>query len=229
MSAEKLGGLSNIDPAKVTEITDFDPAMILVAADADEKAERIVEYLASKAGLSIEVVTFTYVPLGNGDEILARSILVPEVQTIAKTSATQVKLPEILEIALKRKVLNLVEYFRKVDALRWSEEVLDRNGGTLRYWVATPDGKSKVIFGMNVGGEKLDSPDGSLDVWFNPDTVAEYSGMSLDATWDQLEEFPVLRKSDTKIYMRVVDPDLAEKLHQLFVRWSSDGSQSVHA
>jgi hypothetical protein len=219
MTTEQLTGLSNIDSSKVVEVTEFDPAMILVSADVDEKAERIVEYLASKAQLSIEVVTFTYVPLANGEEILARSILVPESPLSTRPTTNQMTVQELLQVASGRKVGDLVVLFRKVESLGWWEEPLNTNGGTLRYWVGTPDGKSKVLFGMNVGGEKLSGPEGSLDVWLNPETVAEYSGLSLETTWDELEEFPVIKKSSAKIYIRVTEEAIAAKLYALFSKW----------
>jgi hypothetical protein len=227
MVPEQLALLSNIDATKIVEVTEFDPAMILVAADVDEKAERIVEYLASKAQLSIEVVTFTYVPLSSGEEILARSVLVPETPPATRQATNQVALPELLQVASRRTVEGLVELFRKVESLGWWPESLNRNGGTLRYWVITPDSKNKVLFGMNIGGEKLGSPEGSLDLWLNPDTVAEYSGISLDTTWDELEVFPVIKKSNTKIYIRVADEQIASKLYALFAKWKSTGEQAT--
>ena len=90
MTVEELQALSNVESSKTTSIIDVDPAMIIVAAEADQSVDRIVEYLSSKAQLPLEVVTFTYASMANGKEIIARSILTPDPppgSTVSKNAA----------------------------------------------------------------------------------------------------------------------------------------------
>ncbi len=51
MKVEELKALANVSISELDDVTQMEPEMILVAAQADESAERIVDYLASKADL----------------------------------------------------------------------------------------------------------------------------------------------------------------------------------
>ena len=106
MTVEEVQALNNVDATKAKNIIDTDPAMIVVAAEADQSVDRIVEYLASKAQLPLEVVTFTYATMPGGKEIIARSILTPDPlpgSTVSKNAA-KVTLAELLTIAEERGV-----------------------------------------------------------------------------------------------------------------------------
>jgi len=65
------------------------------------------------------------------------------------------------------------------DAPDWGEEYANTAGGSFRYWARRPDGLSKMVFGINVSGEKLGSAEpGELDVWIRTDKLSEVSGLA---------------------------------------------------
>jgi hypothetical protein len=221
MSIEQLHSLANVSAADLGEVTDFDPAMIVVAAEADEAVERIVEYLASKAQLPIDFVTFTYATLDDGREIIARSILIPEKPVTGSTSTSQITWSELSVIAEERMVSKLVETLSQVASLGWFAEMHRRNGGTIIYWIALPTGGNRVLFGMNIGGEKYDSPEGTLDVWCRPEVVAEYTGLPLGSVQEQLGTFTAINQTDERIYIRLQDQASATDLYELLKKWDA--------
>ncbi len=177
MTVEQLRGLPNVNASEIDRITKSEPAMVLVAAEADESAERIVDYLASKADLKIEVVTFTYATLKDGQEVLARSILTPTAAVPASREASnKITREELFRIADERQVLRFLETLHKFSELGWTVEMFRNNGGQLRYWVRLPgDGSWRVLFGMYVGGEKFSTPEGQLDIWIRPEAVVQFA------------------------------------------------------
>ena len=219
MDIEQIHGLKNVNSAEKSEITDQDPMMILVAAGADPAVERIVGYLTSKAQLAIEVVTFTFVTLEDGQNVLARTILNPETPSVAVEQKTRTTLSELLRIAAGRKVRTLMEILRQVTRLGWQEEPVHVNGGSLRYWITAPDGKARILFGINVGGEKYDTPDGSLDVWIWPDIAAEFSQSSVEEAWTELKQFPTFKNLQKQFFTRIQHEAEAKKLFQVLEKW----------
>ena len=156
---------------------------------------------------------------------MARSILIPDTPSVASGQMTKVTLPELLKIADTRKIRVLVETLRQVTNMGWREDSVHPNGGTLRYWIASPDGRDRVLFGMNVGGNKFKTPEGALDVWIWPETAAEYSGFSIEDIWDQLEEFKSLRASNKRFVTRIKDDAEALKFYNLLAKWDSTNAE----
>lgn len=226
MNIEQLGSLQNVNPADLGEILDFDPAMILVAAEADEAAERIVEYLASKGQLSIEVVTFTYAKLDDGREIIARSILIPESTSAAGGTTNKITRSELFKIAEDRNVLSMVEILHKVTNLGWYEETYSTNGGKIRYSAETPNDGWRVLFGMSIGGVKQNSPEGTLDVWVRPAIVAEYAKLTLEAVLEQTAKFTVINRTDTRLDIRIPDQATASEMYSLLEKWASASAEA---
>lgn len=226
MNMEQLISLANVDIGELSEITDFDPAMILVAADADESSERIVEYLVAKANLLIEVVTFTYATLADGQEIVARSILIPETLPALKAPPIRMNISDILRIAADRKVEVLVEAIRKAKSVEMGEEILPRRGGALRYWVYSIEGNERALFSIDVGGERLNSPEGALDLWFTPQTAADYTGLSLAKTWEALKSFNVVKTTPNRVFLRFTEIAGTDKLVALLNQWNMQNAEA---
>ncbi len=222
---EQLRNLPNVSAIGLAEVTDFDPAMIIVAAEADEPVERIVDYLTSRAQLPIEVVTFTYSTLDDGREIIARQILIPETPANESTGTARISRAELFSIARGREVLTLVEALHKVTALGWPDQRFRNNGGTTRYWVTSPEGNGRVLFGINIGGERLSSPPGTLDVWLNLDVVAKYSETSVESVLELLSSFRVLNQSNKRIDIRISDQGGANALYALLQKWDSTSAE----
>jgi hypothetical protein len=223
ITLEQLRGIVNVNASEIDDVTDLDPAMILVAAQADESAERIVDYLASKGNLRIEVVTFTYVTLEGGHEILARSILVPDPSlTVVTKTTTKITREELFAIAHEKSVLGFVEALHKVTDLGWSVEMFPTSGGKIRYWVKLPtDGSWRVLFGMYVGGDKFNAPNGQLDVWVRPETVVQFSGLPIDKVLDELRKFKIVNEAQTAIVLRLSDEKIAASFYSLLQQWNA--------
>lgn len=222
MSLEQLRGLANFDGTEIGQVTDLDPAMILVAAEADESAERIVEYLASKSQLLIEIVTFTYATLDDGREILARSLLIPE-PTASTTNKASPKITreELFSIAESRGVLSYVEKLHQFTKMGWTVEMFRTSGGKIRYWVKLPTGGWRVLFGVYVEGEIFNSPKGELDVWVRPEAVAEFNGMISDDIIKQIRQFKIKHETPSAITVCLSDEVTASKLYDVLQGWIS--------
>jgi hypothetical protein len=220
MNLEQLANLQNVNAAELGEISDFDPAMILVAAEADEAAVKIVEYLVSKAQLPMEVVTFTFATLLDGQEIIARSILMPETIPSTKQATTNMTMPDILRIAAERKIEHIVAVIRKIKGYDWAEELVPRRRGYLRYWVRTLEEKDKALFSIDIAGERLDSPIGSVDLWFTPEGASEFCGLSSEVVRDELNKFNVVKITSAKVFIRLSTVEDAERLLKLLGEWT---------
>lgn len=216
MDPQELLGLEKIKVEDLKEIVDFDPIMIVVAAEADDATERIVSYLASRAELPIEVVNFTYAKLHDGQEILARLISSPDTPLANKAVKPQSQL-EFAKLAEEQGTQKLVEILRSIKLLDWREHAIKRGGGTLRYWIGTPDG-DKVVFAINVGGGRWHPPQGSLDVKLYPEVLSDSSNLSIEDVWEQLRTFPVHKESNKGIVLRFSDGPTVERL----LKWLQD-------
>jgi Endonuclease NucS len=226
MTVEEVQALSNVDATKAKNIIDVDPVMIIVAAEVDQSVDRIVEYLASKAQLPLEVVTFTYATMPSGKEIIARSILTPDPvpgSTVSKNAA-KVTLADLLAIAGERGVSEIVQSLHKVVALDWSPEMLHSSGGLIRYWVNLSSGGWRVIFGMYIGGEKYDSPNGQLDVWIRTEIVTEFTGIRAKEIKNQLKQFTIHHETETTMILRIGDADTSAKLLALLQQWDAEAA-----
>jgi hypothetical protein len=201
--------------------------MILVAAQADESAERIVDYLSSKANLQIEVVTFTYATLGDGQEILARSIITPDPPTPALTKpAAKITRDELFGVAEERQVLGFVETLNKVTELGWFVEMFSISGGQIRYWVKLPaDDTWRVLFGMYVGGEKFSTPRAQLDIWVRPKIVVQFSGVTIESVVGELRRFEIVNETNTAIVLRLKDQQAVSALDALLHMWITKSTE----
>lgn len=229
LTIEQIRSLTNVDGAKVGDITDVDPTMIIVAAETDQSVDRIVEYLASKAELPMEAVTFTYATMSDGKEIIARSILTPEPipgSTVSKNAA-KITLTELFSIAEERGVLDIFKILHQVATLGWSVEMFRVNGGQIRYGVGLAAGPRRVLFGMNIGGEKFGAPEGQLDAWVRPEIVEEFTAVPLDQVRSELKQFTVHREMQMGTILRIGDTEVASKLYELLQRWDSMGKATA--
>lgn len=227
MSAEQLRSLVRVDAGKIRDGDPFDPAMIVVAADADQAVERIVKYLADKTKLPLEVVTFTYATMSNGKEIIGRSILTPEGSIGPRNTerAARLTIPEMLRVAEGRGVLDSFRTLHEMEAQGWYPEMFDLNGGQIRFWVKLSSGSWRVLFGMYVGSEKYDSPRGDLDVWVRPEVASEFSGLKLEEVQNELRTFKLHRETQFNAVLRIGRPEDASQLRELFLQWTTLNAQ----
>jgi len=178
--------------------------ILLVASRLDASAERIINYLAQRYSVNINAVFFRYTKLTNGAEILARSVLVAEsVIEQGKPPRRKTKLADLLSVAAARNITSMVESFRnllnKDQEYVW-EEVTSTYGGSLRNWRKNTEGKGKMVFGINVSGQRRNTPAGELDVWIPKSALGQVLGLPEQPVKDLLMNLPVLEMnaSDNK-------------------------------
>lgn len=147
--------------------------ILLVAAGLDSSAERIVNYLAQRHSVDINVVFFNFCQLSDHKEILVRSVLVPESATPSKPgNRSNFTLGKLLAMAEENKTSELVKICREVGSEGvWQERCEDTAQGSFRYWTY-----GKMVYGVNASGRLADAPTGTLDIWLRTGKLAELTG-----------------------------------------------------
>lgn len=209
--AQDVGELADLKTSRLL--------LILVAAEADSSAKRIVSFLASSTAFEIEIVTFTFARLPDGREIVARSVVVAET-TPASLEPIRTSESDIIELARTRGVKTYLDILNQVSSRNWKTyEVVSAYGGSVRYWVALPDTNGKVIFVANVGGKLFNSPIGALDLWVWTEVAARYGQTTSEAVIKGLEAFQCLKQTPNRFFLRIASDAMAQKFFSLLLRW----------
>jgi hypothetical protein len=195
--------------------------IVLAAPRLDASAERIIDYLASRHEVSINAVFFKYVKLASGEEILARSVLVPDaVETGHPPPMPQPPIADLLAIADSRKVRALVDICRGMSVV-WDEWQSNQWGGSFSYSLTAPVGW-RMLCRTNVAGNKRSSPEGTLDVWIWFKNVAEVTGLDPEMIGNMLaHDHPQLAAFEKYRIIRLTTSDQAGKLVQQLKAWVS--------
>jgi hypothetical protein len=208
--------------ADLPEITPQNHCIMLVGSGFDTASERIINYLAQRYSVNINAVFFRYAKLANGEEILARSVLVPEsamkpgIGSHRKFSAA-----ELMNMATPRQVVPMVEPLRalaKDEKYVW-EDPATAYGGSFRFWRKNVDGKSKMVLGINVSGERRGTPIGKLDLWMPIGSLAEVLGMAESEANQLLQKLPVLEIAGGDRILRLADRNAAEAVAKQLRDW----------
>lgn len=88
-------------------------------------------------------------------------------------------------------------------------------GGSFRCWRKSPDGKSadgnwRMVLGLNISGQRKQTPDGQLDIWLPVASIAAVSETSIEEVQHALTQLPVYAKEAVDWIVRVKDEDQAE-------------------
>lgn len=209
---------------KVPAIAPQNHRIILVAARLDSAAERIVKYLSERHGLDINAIFFKYAKLNNGQEILVRSVLVPdEVRTTRTSGRYKRTASELLTIAAEKQVTSLVEICRQMSTL-WEEQGAGSYNGSFRYWGETRTSKWKMVFGINVAGGRFDPALGELDVWIPTASLAEVTGVKEETIRRKLEtEHPLKEAQPTDCIVRLQNSKQADNFVRQLKNWVAAG------
>lgn len=203
--------------------------ILVVASRLDAAAERIINYLAQRHGINLNAIFFCYAKLPTGQEILARSVLVAEsvLEPIA-VSKRRPTVAELLAVAASRQVLPMAEAFRSLgkDDEYASEEAANAYGGSFRYWRRNADDRSKMVLGINVSGQRNDSPVGQLDIWIPVPTLADVLGVSDVQAREMLAELPVLEMEKWDAVVRLKDQRSAEQASKQIGDWLEKAQES---
>lgn len=202
------------------ELNPEDHKILLVAASLDVGAERIISYLARKYSVDINAVFFKYAKLKSGEQILVRTVLVPD--QIFKPGHKKPTPQELLDVAAEKGSRELVEVCRDLvkEEYLW-EEPSRAYGGSFRFWGhREKGGKHRMVMGLNIAGDRCSPLKGELDVWIPVKSLAEISDrdeMTIRKVLQQYSQVEIHSVLDVVIRLKSnVD---AEKLVTQFKKW----------
>lgn len=123
--------------------------------------------------------------------------------------------------AAARHVTSEVEALRELakNDEELSEEPASSYGGSFRYWRKNTDGKAKMILGVNVSGERRDTPQGQLDIWVPANSLAQVLGIPEQQAKDLLRKLPVLDMKTSDCIIRLQNHQAAQLVAKSFREW----------
>jgi hypothetical protein len=127
---------------------------------------------------------------------------------------------ELMTLAAKRNVEKLTTTLLKLEQpldCVWSEPSR-AYGGSFRCWRKTVDGRGKMVIGLNISGQRKQTPEGQLDVWLPVPSIAAVTDTSVEDVRQALEPLPVYMKENIDLVIRLKSESDAE----LVVRVLSD-------
>lgn len=99
-------------------------------------------------------------------------------------------------------------------------------GGSFRCWRRGPDGKPRMILGINISGERKKASTGQLDIWLPIPSIAFVSGASIDVVTHLFDPFTKILEGDIDWIIRIRNEDearqLAMTLSEFFEKFPGD-------
>jgi hypothetical protein len=210
--------------AEMPDILPQNHKLLLVASRLDSSAERIVNYLWERYGVEFNVFLLKYARLAGGQEVLVRTVLLPESTRPPKGSRLRQTVESLLTLAADRNVEQLVEVCRSVSGM-WVEEPSNAYGGSFRYWA-----NRKMVFGVNVAGMLAQAPIGELDAWVRPHDLSEVTGVAEGSIRQKLRDtFSVVKEQKDRWGVRLSSRDEAERLVAQLRSWVEEGGAEMSA
>ena len=103
----------------------------------------------------------------------------------------------------------------------WQEQRTKTYGGSFRYWAEAPDGYDRMVYGVNVAGERMRTPSGELDVWFPTKRLSECTGIEESEIRRLLtSRHPQLVAQPTDCIIRLKNTEEADRLIQQLKAWA---------
>jgi hypothetical protein len=68
--------------------------------------------------------------------------------------------------------------------------------GSFRCWRRAPDEKWKMVLGINVSGQRRQTPEGQLDIWLPVQSIATVTGAPVEEVRGALSKLPVYAKEN---------------------------------
>ena len=101
------------------------------------------------------------------------------------------------------------------------EQAAGTYGKSFRYWAKGPQG-SRMVFGVNVSGERRNAPPANLDVWIPTGGLAEVAGMPVESIRDAISQrHPVQHSTDFDIVLRLQSVEQVQVLVDELKGWAS--------
>lgn len=119
---------------------------------------------------------------------------------------------ELMALAARRDVENFAIILLKLEQpLKevWSEPSRTY-GGSFRCWRKTVEGKVKMVIGLNISGQRKQTPEGQLDVWLPVPSIAAVTDTSVEEVRKALEPLPVYVKENVDLVIRIKNESEAE-------------------
>jgi hypothetical protein len=194
--------------------------ILLVAAALDAGAERIISYLARKYAVDINAVFFKYSKLRSGDQILVRTVLVPD--EIFKPAQKKLTEQQLLDVSDEKQSRQLVDICRRLVKEEYVWDKPSRTyGGSFRFWGhREKGGKFRMVTGLNVAGVRCLTPKGQLDVWIPVKSLAEVSNADELVIRKFLQSFHQVEiQSAVDVVIRLKSTADAEKFLVQMKKW----------
>ena len=212
---------SEVFDCELEELNPENHKLLLVAATLDAGAERIISYLARKHSVDINAIFFKYSRLRSGEQILARSVLVPEeiLTPPRKTWAVQ----QLLGLAIERQNRELIDACRSLvrEEYLWEKPSPHTYGGSFRFWGhREKGGKARMLAGLNIAGIRCSTPKGQLDVWIPIRSLSEISGSEESSIRKSLQDFNQVEIQSTEdVVIRLKSTADAERFVTKMKKW----------
>ena len=190
--------------------------IILAAPRLDGPAEQIVNYLNERHGVDINAVFFSYARLKDGQKVIARAVLVPDETQQVRVGKRATSVAELLKMAEQRQTSDMVQVCRQAASFL-KEEPAATYGKSFRYWAKGPQG-NRMVFGVNVSGERQKAPPGNLDVWIS--TVG-LVGMTEESIRDSINQDLVQHSTNYDLVVRIHSVEQAQELVGKLKGWVS--------
>ena len=206
--------------SQLPELDLHDHRIILAAPRLDGPAEQIVNYLNQRHGVDINAVFFSYARLKDGQKVIARTVLVPDEMQKGRTRRQAISVAELLKVAEQRQTSDMVKVCRQAASFL-REQPAPTYGKSFRYRAKGPQG-SRMVFGVNVSGEREKTPLGSLDVWIPTPGLSEVSGMTEKDLRETIKQrHPVQCSTSYDLVVRIHSVEQAQKLVAELKGWVS--------
>lgn len=203
-------------------VTPQNHRMIVVAPRLDVSAERIINYLADRHDIEINAIFFRYARTARGDEVLIRTVLVPE--KVRAEESYRVPEADLMALANKLKISQLVNICRQIAGVA-DEGARRTYGGSFRYRF-----KGKIIFGVNVAGERRKPPIGELDVWLPVPSIERTTGVPEKDIRELLHrDFQSTDSGATDCIVRLKSQEQAQALVSRIRNWVMGDTAAIGA
>ena len=170
-----------------------------------------MNYLNERHGLAINInaVFFSYARLKDGQEVIARTVLVPDETQKVRTGRRTTSVAELLDISEQRRTSDMVKICRQAAGFL-REQAAGTYGKSFRYWAKGPQG-NRMVFGVNVSGERLNAPPANLDVWIPSMGLSEVAGMTEESIRDAINQrHPVQHSTDFDLVLKIQSVEQAQ-------------------
>ena len=188
--------------------------ILLVGTGVDESLERMVEWLSDNYDVSINVLILKYTKTKNGDEILARTTIIPEDVQQEKSQRAQKK------IYLEKNSIRKEFWAQLLEEMNKKSSLFSRISPSINHWISTGAGKAGMSYNfvilnsyagceiyLDKGKESQPLNKERFDFLFEKkEKIEEEFGGSLD--WERLDD-----KRASRIAVRFPGMSLNDRDH----------------